>query len=146
MIQPIPTVAPRRRTPLWLWVMLALLALSVLAVMTAFQWVFSLGHLPARIVIDGTEVITLDPAFFTGWNLAGLFIAMVLAVFCVLVIVPIVLLITLACALIGIVLGVALPLIAVVLALAVALSPFWLLGWFVWWLVKRSTPAPAHAA
>ncbi|RQP24076.1 hypothetical protein [Piscinibacter terrae] len=140
MIQPIPTVS-RRRTSIWLWVLLTLLALSVLVVMTAFQWVGSLEALPAHVVIDGRE-ISIDPALFGGWTATVLFIPAVMVVFCVLVIVPLVLLFALACALIGVVLGVALPIIAVV----VALSPIWLMGMFFWWLARRAVPRTAQAA
>jgi len=144
MIQTVPTVT-RRRNSIWLWVLLTLLALSVLLVMTAFQWVGSVEALPAHIIIDGQE-ISVDPALFIGWNAVVLFLSAVVVVFCVLVTVPLVLLFALACALIGVVLGVALPLIAVLMAVAVGLSPIWLMVMFVWWLARRSTPRTAHAA
>jgi hypothetical protein len=143
MIRPVPTVT--RRTSIWLWVLLTLLALSVLLVMSAFQWIHSLEALPAHIIIDGQE-ISVDPSLFSGWNAVALFVSAVIVVFCVLIIVPLVVLFTLACALIGVLLGVALPLIAVLLTVVVALSPIWLIGMFFWWLARRAAPRTAHAA
>jgi len=145
MTEPIPTVSPRR-SPLWLWVALTLLALSLLIVTSAFHWVMSLDHLPARVIIDGEEIMNVDPAWFSGWAAVGLIASAVVCVFTLLVIVPLVLLIALGCALIGTVLGVVLPLLAVVLVLALVLSPLWLVGFIAWRLVKRSTPHGMAAA
>lgn len=145
MTEPIPTVSARR-TPLWLWVMLTLFALSVLIVTSAFQWIVTLDHLPAQVIIDGQEILSVDPAWFSGWTSVAVIASAVVCVFTLLVLVPLVLLFALACALIGMALGVVLPLAAVALALVLVFSPLWLLGFIAWRLVKRSTPRGMAAA
>jgi hypothetical protein len=146
MIQAIPTVAPRRLTPMWVWVLLVLFALSVLIVLTGFNWMSQFHGAPVHLVIDGDDYGGFELGVLSGWDIAGLACAAVVAVFAVLVIVPVVLLFSLAIALIGIVLGVAVPLLAVVVVTALVLSPLWLLAALVWWLVRRPLPAMPHAA
>jgi hypothetical protein len=137
MTDPIPTVS-RRRTPLWLWVMLTLLALSVLITSSVFHWLVTLDHLPAQVVIDGKDVIAIDPDWFSGWNGVGIFASGVVCVFAVLLVIPVILLIALAGTLIGTVLGVVLPLIVVTIVLAVVLSPLWILGLVLWRVLRRA--------
>ena len=145
MTEPIPTVSPRR-SPLWPWLALTLLALSVLIVMSVFHWIGTLDPLPARVIIDGEEILNVDPAWFSGWTVVAIVASAVVCVFALLVIVPLMLLIALGCALIGAVLGVALPLLAVALVFALVLSPLWLLCFIAWRLGKRSTPRGMAAA
>jgi hypothetical protein len=137
MTDPIPTVS-RRRTPLWLWVLLTLLALSLLITSSVFHWVVTLDHLPAQVVLDGRDVIVIDPDWFTGWNGVGIFASAVVCVLAVLIIIQVILLIALAGTLIGTVLGVVLPLVVVVLALGLVLSPLWILGLVLWRVLRRA--------
>ena len=146
MIQPIPTVAPRKRASIWLWVLAAMFALSVLIVASGLSWISHLDGTPIHLVIDGDDLGGFDPGVLNGWDMAGIAFGAVIAVFAVLLIVPVVLLICLAASLVGVVLGIALPLIALVLVLALVLSPLWLLAALVWLLVRRAAPAVAHAA
>ena len=145
MTEPIPTVSPRR-TPLWLWVMLLLFALSVLIVSSAFQWIVTLDDLPAHVIIDGQEIVNVDPAWFSGWTAVALIVAAVVCVFTLLIVIPLMMLIAIACALIGMALGVVLPVVVVALVLALVLSPIWLSCFITWRLVKRSTPRGIAAA
>ncbi len=146
MSQPVPTLAPRRRAPTWLWVMLVMLSLSVLIVLSAFNWVSSFDGAPVHVVVEGHDAWGFDPGTLSLWDKSGILAAAVVAVFTVLVIVPVALLIGLAALLVALVLGLGVPLMGVLLVCALALSPLWLLVVFVWWLWRRSTPATPHAA
>ena len=146
MIQPIPTVAPRARLPLWLWLLVAAFALAVLIVVTGFGWLSQLDGTPIHLVIDGDDLGTFDIGMLSGWDVAGLAITAVVAVFAVLVTLAVALLIGLILALIGLLIGVAVPLIAIVVVFAVVLSPLWLLAALVWWLVRRSDAPSLGAA
>ena len=147
MIQPVPTLPPRRRGSTWLWAMLVLLALSVLIVMTAAQWVSvsAFSDAPIRVVIDGDDAFTFKLASLSPWDKAGILAAAVIAVFTMLVIVPLTIAIALAAVLVGLAVGVGVPVLALLLVCAVALSPLWLLAMFLAWLWRRSAPGVPRA-
>jgi len=137
MMNPVPTVAPRRRTPTWLWVLLILLALSVLITLSVVGWMAQVDA-PAQIVIDGTEVWLFDPATFSAGQKIALLAGLVVALLVATIVVPIALLLALVGLVIGLVVGIGVPLALVVLVTALVCSPLLLVVAFGVWLWRRA--------
>jgi hypothetical protein len=145
MMNTVPTLAARRRTPTWLWLLLIVVMLSVLAVTMVLSWVGELD-LPTRVVINGTDYGFLDPTPLSVPATFAVACAIVLALMLALVLIPVALLVALAGVVIGVVFGVGVPLMAVALVLALLCSPVLLVGGLVWWIWSKSQvarPAPA---
>jgi len=144
----VPAPAPAPRTPgrsgrLLKWWLLS----SVLLVVTCIVCLaIGLGNVdvsPVHIVIDGDDAST-------GISIAGvsagikilLAAGVVMLALALLLIVPMVVLLGLCAVALALVAGIGLPLVALAFALAVVSSPVWLLGLFVWLIVRRRPAAP----
>jgi hypothetical protein len=99
----LPAPASRSRMPGWIWALVALFAVALIAAASIVGWVSAFDLSPVRIVIDGTEHISFDlAALSTGDKLAIAF-GLLAALLVVLIVVPVALLIGLAAAAIGLV-------------------------------------------
>jgi len=138
MINPVPTVTPRRRTPTWLWVLLILFALAVLVTLSVVGWLAQIDGTPAQIVIDGTEVWVFDPSTFSAGQKVALAAGAVVAVLLALIVVPVALVVALLGVAVGLVVGIGVPLALVVLVAALVCSPLLLVIAFGVWLWRRA--------
>ncbi|HEY0856238.1 MAG TPA: hypothetical protein VGE16_04230 [Albitalea sp.] len=133
------TSAPRRRARPWLWLVLALFALSVLLAGSLLAWLGSLERIPVNVVIDGTEVWHFDPSGFTAGHWATLAVGVMLAAMVVVIA-------GVSALVIGLVLGLGVPMLVLLLTVAVLCSPLLLLGALGVWLWRRSNSAPASTS
>jgi hypothetical protein len=146
MMNTVPTVAPKRRTPTWVWLALTFVMLSVLLVSAALGWLAELD-LPAHVVIDGTEYWFFDPASLSAGERIAVACAVVIALVAAIVVVPVALLIGLAGLVVGLVFGLGVPLLIAALVVALVCSPLLLVLALAWWVWRKSqVPRPASAA
>jgi len=138
---PAPRPAPARRR-WWPWVLGAFVLLTLLLAISGTVTLLSLLD-PARegvhLTVDGE-----DFGFFDGVGgvlaLLGVAAGLMVALLCVLLVVPL----TLLLVLLGVALAVAGVLLAALLVVGLALSPLWLVVLLLWLLLRR--PAPKVAA
>lgn len=135
-----PPKAPAARRRLWPWVLGGLLLLAVLLVISGAVTLASLLHGGSdglHVSIDGDDFsFGLLDGISGLVAVAGVFIGIVVALLCVLLVVPL----TLLLVLLGVALAVAGVLLAVLLVVGVALSPLWLVVLLLWLVLRRPAP------
>jgi len=139
MPAPLKPPAPARRS-WWPWVLGAFALLALLLVIGGALTLVSLAD-SARdgmhVTIDGDD---WSPGLLEGFGglmaVMGVGIGLVVALFCVLLVVPL----TLLLVLLGLALGAAGAVLAVLTVVAVVLSPLWLLLLIVWLVLRRPAP------
>jgi hypothetical protein len=132
---PAPVKPPRRR--IWPWVLGGFALLALLLVITGAVTLVSVldsAHDGVHVTIDGDE---WSPGLLDGFSglmaVMGVGIGLVVAFFCVLLVVPL----TLLLVLLGLTLGLGGALLAVLLVAGVLLSPLWMLLLILWLVLRR---------
>jgi hypothetical protein len=139
-----PPAPPKRRR--WPWVLGALALLSLLLVVSGAITLVALlnsAHDGMHVSIDGDEWMPGALDGFSGlMAVMGVGIGLLVALFCVLLVVPL----TLLLVLLGLVLGLGGAVLAVLLVAALLLSPLWMLLLIVWLILRRPAPKVAVSA
>jgi formate hydrogenlyase subunit 4 len=136
---------PRRFATFVKWWLVTSFLLVVACVACLAIGMNQLDFSPLHIVIDGNEVgngLTIE-GLGAGARVL-LAVGAVMLALLLLLLVPMVMLLVIGCVAIALVAGLGLPLAALALAFMVVSSPLWLIGLFVWLLVRRR-PSPRHA-
>jgi hypothetical protein len=133
-----PPAPPKRRW--WPWVLGGLALLSLLLVIGGAITLASLlssAHDGVHVTVDGDE---WAPGLLEGFGglmaLMGVGIGLVVALLCVLLVVPL----TLLLVALGLALGLGGAVLAVLLVAGVVLSPLWLLLLILWLVLRRPAP------
>jgi hypothetical protein len=128
-----------RRTPNWLWILLIVVSLALLAVIPLGAWLFQQDLPPFNVVIDGSEQVH---TIHLGALSIGHKLALVAAVFAglvaLLIAVPVALATVLVGVVIALVLGIGLPLFIFAVMVLVMLSPVLLLVAMLRWIWRSS--------
>ncbi|WP_280153712.1 hypothetical protein [Piscinibacter sp. XHJ-5] len=136
----------RARTPGWVWAIVALFAVALLATVSVVGWLSGFEMTPVHIVIDGSEALSFDLATLTDGHKVAIVLGLLAALLVVLVVVPVALVVGLAALAIGLLFGLGVPLLVGLLLMLLALSPLLLLVAFAWWLWRRASPPSKMAA
>jgi len=136
-----PPAPPKRRW--WPWVLGAFALLALLLAISGALTLVSLADSArdgVHVTIDGDE---WTPGLLEGFGglmaVMGVGIGLLVALFCLLLVVPL----TLLLVLLGLALGVGGAVLAVGLVAAVLLSPLWLLLLILWLALRRPAPKAA---
>ena len=125
------------------WGLAGIALLSLLTGLAAALWLLTQEPTTLRLVVDGTEVVGIDPS---GWPLLVRVAVVVTLTLGALLVVPVLLLVGVVVALLVLVCGVVLPLGVVLLVVVLVLSPLLLFIVPVWWLLRRPPTPPAAPA
>jgi hypothetical protein len=144
-IATVPARSARRRTPTWLWLLLIVTGLALLAVIPVASWLFQQNLPPFTLVIDGSDVHQVQLGALSFGQRLALVVGLFAAIVAVLVAVPLAVLVVCATVLLGLLLGVGLPLVVFAAVAAVLLSPLLLLAALARWAWRASGPRQAAA-
>ena len=148
---PAPAAAarPRSRTgQLFKWWLLSSIVIVLACIVCLAIGLGNTDVTPVHIFIDGDDVSSGLSIAGVGTGLKIVLAAgVVLLAIALLLLVPLLLLLVVGAVALALVAGLGMPLIALTLALAVVSSPLWLLGMFVWLVVRRrpAQPVTIHA-
>lgn len=136
---PLKPPAPQRRRR-WPWVLGGIALLALLLMLAGAVTLISLldsVHDGVHVTIDGDE---WTPGLVDGFSglmaVLGVGIGLLVALFCVLLVVPL----TLLLVLLGLALGLGGAVLAVLLVAGVVLSPLWILLLILWLVLRRPPP------
>ena len=145
-VAPMPVPAPQapsRTARLLKWWLLSSVVLVIACIVCLAIGLGNVDVSPVHIVIDGDDASTgLSIAGVSAGVKVVLAAGIVMLTLALLLLVPMLLLLILGAVALALIAGLGMPLIALALALVVVSSPLWLVGVFVWLIVRRRPAAP----